>query len=391
MSQGVGKAILAPLLGLVMTAAILFLLPIPDTWATTILTVNSTTSIDISASSTLTCPGKTTLEDLITCVISQTPVRNSDGFVVPTATTQSDWRDVIGQMLDGNCSSITLTDTLAGVYSVSKRTYEGKDYCVLMEVLDQISPSGIVDRGWGTFIVNMQPCRELSIQIAHPIHDIDTDIQGINVFKATNSRSFLMAGTHRYANYVCSACQHPTCDPPGSTVSDPTTEKYVEADVAHNVANLFQPAVEELLEYYGVEENFVAIQFHGMGDKYCSGVDVYLTHGLDTPPNTGDKIMVLSSNLVTYNSGWTVTVPGDSPTCTLSGSYNVQGRLLNNVATGDVCITAAMNYSGRFIHIEQKKERDGISFRDADNWINAINDTFINRCIIYLPIILKKG
>lgn len=41
MSQGIRKAILAPLLGLVVTVAVLFLLPTPGTWATT-LTVNST-------------------------------------------------------------------------------------------------------------------------------------------------------------------------------------------------------------------------------------------------------------------------------------------------------------------------------------------------------------
>ena len=370
MSQGIGKAILALLPGLVVTVVIPLLLPTPGTRARTLTTVNSTASIDISASSTLTCPGETTLEDLITCVISQMPVKDSDGFVVPTATTQSYWRDVVGQMLDGYCDSITLPISLTGVYSVSKRTYEGKGYCVLMEVLDQ-DDSGKVDRGWGTFIVNMHPCREVSIQIAHPKYDLNTAMQGIGVFKGTNSRSFLMAGAHRNANTTTSTCQ----------------SSYKQADVAHNVENLFQPTVQELLEFYGgTGGNFVAIQFHGMGTSACPGVDVYLTHGLTTPPGADGKILDLKSNLKKYNPTWTVTVPGDSPSCTLHGSTNVQGRLLNNVAAGAVCTTATSSYSSRFIHIEQK-----ISFRDANNWNDAINDTCIDRCIyLYLPIILAR-
>ncbi|MFQ5580650.1 MAG: PKD domain-containing protein [Nitrospiria bacterium] len=357
MSQGIEKAILAPLLGLVVTAVALFLLPTPGTWATTLTFNSNIASIDTSASSTLTCPGETTLEELITCIESQMPTKDSEEFVVPTSTVQSDWRNVVDQMLDGNCDNIPLPVSLTGVYSVStfNDTDNGQSYCVLMEVLDQ-DDSGKVDRGWGTFIVNAHPYRELSIQVTHPKNDLNTPMQGIGVFKGSNSRSFLMAGSHRYANSITSTCQ----------------ASYEQADVAHNVENLFQPTVQELLEFYGgTEGGVVAIQFHGMGTSSCSGVDVHLTHGLNTPPVAGDKIVDLKSNLLSYNPTWTVTVPGDSPSCDLVGSFNVQGRLLNNVAAGAVCTTAAVSYSGSFIHIEQKS-----CCRNANDWINAINDTW---------------
>jgi uncharacterized repeat protein (TIGR01451 family) len=411
------KAILALLVCLAATVTVLFLLSPPNTQAAT-LTVDSTAasglstlrgyewitvttpsisaqpaatwgnqvagddatshtfSINVAESNTLTCPGKTTLEDLVTCIVGQMPGKGSEGFEKPTDI-QSAWGDVIRQMLDGRCDDITLPSGLSGVYSVSTRLYEGKNYCVLMEILDQDN-NGIVDRGWGTFIVNPYPCRELSIQIAHPIHDIGTATQGIGVFKGTNSRSFLMAGTHRHANFVCSACQHPDCEPE-EVVTEP--KKFLEADVAHNVENMFQPTVEELLEFYNdTGANFVTIQFHGMSTSSCDGVDVYMTCGLSTPPAPDDKILELKSNLVKHNPNWRVGVPGDGTSCNLYGSTNVQGQLLNNVAVTDVCTTEASSYSGKFIHIEQKPgpddEKKPGPFRNADNWIEAVNDTW---------------
>jgi hypothetical protein len=225
-----------------------------------------------------------------------------------------------------------------------------------MEIKDR-DGDGIVDKGWGTFITNLSSSRELSIQIPHPIADIATIDEGIGVFKETDSRSFLMAGTHPDANSEISTCQ----------------SSFPKSDVAHNVANFFQPAEQELLSYYnsagGV--NFVAIQFHGMGPSSCGGVDVYLTHGPSLSPVSGDKILQLQSNLAFYNPGWVVTVPGDSPSCKLGGSTNVQGRLLNGVAANAACYTTASEYSGKFIHIEQKAE-----FRSSADWIDAIMDTW---------------
>jgi len=70
-------------------------------------------------------------------------------------------------------------------------------------------------------------------------------------------------------------------------------------------------------------------------------------------------------------SSWVVVVPGDALSCSLNGTDNVQGRLLNGVASGDLCTVAATGYTGRFIHIEQK-----FDFRNAADWISAILATF---------------
>ena len=338
---------------------LLLLLALP--WVGTLLIVDSGLTWMARASAveftTPTCLETATLEELITCIVGQMPGRDSEGFVVPTSTEQSDWRSVIAQMLSDQCDDINLPASLSGIYSVGtfNDAGNGQSYCALIEILDE-DGNGKVDRGWGTFILNPNPSRELSIHIAHPIADSRTEDQGIDVFKGTNSRSFLMAGTHRDANSTLSACQ----------------PSEVEADVAHNVANMFQPTVQDLLNFYeaiGVE--FVAIQFHGHAPSSCPGLDVYLTYGRPTPPSPGDKLLELQSNLLAHNPDWTVTVPGDTPSCTLHGSTNVQGRLLNGVAAENVCTIAASSYSGRFIHIEQKA-----GFRNAGDWVGAINDTW---------------
>jgi hypothetical protein len=85
----------------------------------------------------LTCASSTTLEALVTCIRKQIPQSGSNGFVVPNATEQTDWRAVVKQMLQGSCD-FTLPASLSGIMQI--RTFtdaaNGRDYCVLMEVRD---------------------------------------------------------------------------------------------------------------------------------------------------------------------------------------------------------------------------------------------------------------
>ncbi|MBL7209511.1 MAG: hypothetical protein ISS52_05380 [Dehalococcoidia bacterium] len=316
-----------------------------------------------STTPTRACPRAKTLEDLITCIKAQMPSRYSEGFVVPPEHVQSDWHSVVAQMLDGQSDDITLPSSLSTVYSVTTftDTDNGRSYCVLMETGD-IDNDGVVDRGWGTFIVDREATKELSIQIAHPKFDIGTADQGIGVFKGTSSRSFLMAGTHRYANGASSTCQ----------------PSFLQADAAHSDETLFYVTVRELVEFYDVavgqlpaQGSFVAIQFHGMGSSNCPSVDVYMTYGVNSRPAPGDKLLDLQASLERHHPDWVVTVPGDSPRCGLHGSKNVPGRLLNNVAAANLCTTAASTDSGRFIHIEQKRD-----CRDPNDWIATVNEVF---------------
>ena len=307
-----------------------------------------------SYAANLTCPTATTLEALATCIRGQMPGSGSNGFVAPTATQQADWRTVVRQMLVGQCN-FALPASLTGIAEI--RTFtdsgNGKSYCLLMEVLDA-NDNGIVDRGWGTFIVDPGATRELSHQAPHPISDSTTESQAVGIFKGTSSRSYVMAGAHRNAN--------------GSSGSS-CVKSYGPADAAHNVAVMFHATNLELMAHYGTRA-WNAIQWHGMASDTCSASEAYLSHGRNVTPATTDKIAVLRSNMLKYHPTWKITTAG-SGTCTLHATENVQGRLLNGVSASSVCSTAAASYSGTFLHIEQDP-----GFRTPADWIPAVIDTW---------------
>jgi hypothetical protein len=301
------------------------------------------------AFSTLNCSSSTTLESLVTCVKNQMPQNNSEGFVPPTAAEQNDWRLVVRQMLQGQ-AVITIPTGLSGIVEVRNFTdsSNSRTYRVLIETLDADS-DGFVDRGFGTFIVYGNATRELSHQAPHPVADLGTELQAVSLFKLTDSRSYLMAGSHRGANSVVSSCQ----------------SGYEEADVAHNVNNMFHATNAELIAHYGATP-WNAIQWHGMAASTCSSTNVYLSHGRKVTPVATDFISRLRTQVLASHPTWAVHVPGTG-VCSLNGTDNVQGRLINGVAAGSVCGTAASTYNGRFIHIEQDP-----GFRTAADWVTPI-------------------
>lgn len=305
-----------------------------------------------------------TLEDLMNYVKGQMPREHSEGFVMPPELIKDDWYSIVKQMLAGYPpGDTTLPLSLSGIYSLTNfiDMDNNQTYWVLIETGD-MDNDGVVDKGWGTFILNPEATRELSIQVTHPIYDSGTMLQGISVFKETNSRTFFLAGTHRYANIAPSNCQ----------------PSYGQADVAHNTNTLLYTTAEVLLEFYNAtiessirQDSFTVIQFHGMASDSCPGIDVYLTYGIRAPPTKGERILNLQMNLQKNNTDWVVAVPNDSPPCRLSGGSNIIGRLLNNVEAVNVCNVSASGYSEKFIHIEQK-----LDYRDPSDWVTTINESF---------------
>ena len=312
-----------------------------------------------------TCPGETTLEDLVECLedSENMPGSGSNAFVVPTSDERNDWALVVKDLLDGSkvgsCPSNPLPDTLADFYELVEfvDSENSQNYCILAE---QPSDS-FTKKAWGTFIVAMESIRELAIQIPHPLFDSGTPEQGIAVFKESGARSFLMAGSHRHANSIGSMCQ----------------SNFEQADVAHNTENMFHPTHQKIHEWYQshqMEEELRVLQFHGMGESSCGDVDVYLTYGLAPAagnPEVDEDLVALKTELSQRHPEWKIVVPGDSTTCSLHGTTNVQGRLSNGVSSDDVCNLASPSYSGAFIHVEQK-----IGMRDAADWVEAIKATW---------------
>lgn len=310
------------------------------------------------------------LEDLVNCVTSYMPAANSNAYITPTVTIRNEWRTVVADMLSINnisdCSAVTLPTLLAGIYAVFPFTdaYTGHDYCVALEVADA-NDNGVVDRGWGTFIVNPTPDRFLSIDIPHPIEDSRTNEEGIQIFQGVGAHTFIMAGSNRYANSAESPCQS------GESISD----------VAHCVDNLFFPTVVEIDAFHTTNSTaHTAIQFHGMADgpgSGCPDVNIYITHGSEDAPQTTDNIVYLRDNLRTLQPTWAVAVPGETGLfCGKNGSDNVEGRYLNSGDEAAACGPDLTSYTGKFIHIEQHPDSSLTAYRSPAIWIEALKNTF---------------
>ncbi len=305
------------------------------------------------------CEVSITLDEFVDCVLGAMPRSETEGFAIPDVALEADWNEVTAAMLGGACSTDDLPATLqAAGYALVFFPTNDASYCILYEAGDA-NADGVVDRGWGTFIVNLAPARLLDIQISHPLNDTNTGTQGIAVFEQTGARSFSMAGTHRRANAAISTCQ----------------PSFQAADAAHNTQMPFHWFSNTLLANdLAHDKSAVVLQFHGMAASTCPGVDVFITQGFATRAEVAAiHLLTLQANLATVHPDWQVVVPGDLRTCGLAGSTNVQGRLWNGVLATQVCDTPAIvtEVSGRFLHIEQK-----FDFRNPDDWVDAIAQTF---------------
>jgi hypothetical protein len=257
------------------------------------------------------------------------------------------------QMLAGDTAP-ELPASLQGIMAARPFADAGtsRTYGVLLEVGDA-DGDGLVDRGLGTFIVNPLATRELAIAIPHPIYDLDTRVQGIEVFRAVGARSFLMAGTHRNASPAASVCQ----------------PSYMESDAAHNADLMFLAGTRALLDHYG-GRRWHQIQLHGLGAGSCPGTDVFISHGehLVAPP-ADDVARTLRERLLATHPAWRIALDGGG--CDYDGGSNVAGRLIGGVPLDRVCTDDPAVRAETFIHIEQKA-----GFRSSSDWIAAIEATW---------------
>jgi hypothetical protein len=318
----------------------------------TLVVVALLISTHSASAATLTCSSATTLDALATCIKNQIPGNGSGEWVAATTTEQTAWRSAVNQMLNGACNfALPAAIATAAQIRTFTDTGTGKSYCLLMEVLDN-NNNGKVDRGWGALMVNANATRELSHQAPHPLADLTTENESIGVFGGTDSRSWLMAGAHRMAASGSNSCQ----------------SSYGASDAAHAIDNMFHATNVELMAFYS-NNDWQAIQWHGMAAGTCDPANAFLSHGRTVNPQPGDKNLLLKNNMLGYHPTWVVETPVSS--CSLNATDNVQGRLINGVPAASVCGTAASSYNGRFLHIEQDP-----GFRTASDWIPSVSEVW---------------
>ena len=285
------------------------------------------------------CKDQVTLTGLTNCLKSHMPGSASEGFIIPTGQNITDYRTLTTAALGGTCDDTIIPNGLSSIYTA----WPMDKYCVISEKQ--------MLNGWGTLIINTIPAKQISIQAPHPKYDTNTLEQAAAIFEEIEAHTLVIAGAHRNSNAI-DGCQ----------------SGYKISDVSHNVDNFFHVVTEEIIN----NTSDTVIQFHGMSASSCSGVDAYITHGVSTIPVVTDKATKIRNAFRALDGSVTINIPGDAPTCSLNATKNTVGRFINDSA--NACTTSAINYNGRFIHIEQK-----IALRNSTqyaNWSEAIRRAY---------------
>lgn len=296
-------------------------------------------SREVALPELLTCPTATTLDGLATCIREQMPDKDTNLYVAPTTAERADFAAVVTQMMNGDCN-FALPASLAANYQIRTFTdsLTAKSYCLLMEVLDA-DLDGVVDKGWGTFIVNNNATRRnLNQSAPHPIFDSTTENQAINIFQDTESRSYLMCGAHRHAN----GKRGGTCE-----------KAYGEADCAHQIDSMFHAAVVALDQYYA-STPWTHIQWHG--NTTCPDVDVYGSQGFKERQRRDSNVRSLKRHMADNRPEYTFELTKkNNPACDLNATDNVQGQYLNGAP--DICVAnTGGNATNKFVHLEQSEK-----------------------------------
>lgn len=195
-----------------------------------------------------------TFEDLVTCFDNYTV---SDGYysdetyavAQPTAEELCGWEDLVSSLLsvDGNCTSVVVPESIAGIYDVSLFTDPtGPQFCVASE---STSVDGVYAKGWGLVAVPATQgaiMRDIHLAAPHPAYDLFTPEQAGALFKSTGARSLLISGRVRTAILEATDCVIPASN---STI-------YYKTDPAHDVVSTFNQLIFQTLIYSSRRSHF---------------------------------------------------------------------------------------------------------------------------------------
>lgn len=191
----------------------------------------------------------TSLESLVQDRKESMPGRDSEAYIQPGDDDLQRFENAFEYLKSGDHQS-ALNEVDRYRYNISILNLE--DFPDPLIVLYEELP---ISRGWGTYIYNPGYAHNSAIQIPHPLFDMDTPEMGIKLFKALQSRWFILAGTHRYAN------------------------ESGEADMSHNEKTVFQTA-------HKTSQAEWVPQLHGFNDQnpvYDDYPEIIISNGTTTP------------------------------------------------------------------------------------------------------------
>lgn len=304
-------------------------------------------------------PASGDIQAHINTIIANMPAAGGEDFTIPTSTEITDWKVMIGHILN---AQYALAATEASALGYELFAYTDTGNMQLYYLLEEQQPQS---RYWGTFIIHSNPCRTgLVLQAPHARYDFNTAKEAMYVFYQLDALAFMMNGTHR-----CNVSAYSTCT--GTTkVCSSSSEAYRKSDMAHNESSMFHATTDALLNQVN---NSMFVQLHGFAKK-PSDPYVIMSNGTDMTPAV-DPIPTFRDELIAVDNVLTFKIPHiDIGWTRLAGFQNTQGRMINGQVSP--CSNGATAVSGRFIHMEQEKMR---LRNDATGWAKvstALGNTF---------------
>lgn len=240
-----------------------------------------------------------------------------------------------------------------------------RTYYLLEEINPLPSPLFL---GGGTYVVNPAGL-PLAIEAPHPISDLFTEAEAIDIFFTSNAKLLLLSGTRRDNGIDASQC---------------TDGSYRQSDASHSLYPLFFEAHARASLF---DPKLIFVQLHGFGSDSLSR--------LQEQCGTTDERLVNLSEGVSYNADLsgqsflaqltrTINAGGKIKACVygnqtnlLGGTWTTTGRFTNQ--SPDPCAQNAAISSRRFVHLEQ-------SYRVRSNYRSSMASYVANTANQYFKV-----
>ena len=240
--------------------------------------------------------------DLATLVhgfVSRIPGRGSGGYDRPAADEEAAMAAAFRAIEEGHVDEASsLVESFD--YSVVHYTDIATDRSLTI-LAERQNPDGSWAHAWGLYIHSDRSPSKMTVEVAHPLADVDTELVGVDIFRAANSANLFVCGAERDARADGSA------------------------DVAHSQQSVFE-AIHEMV----LSPEATIVQPHGF-----EGTGTHGSYGnIIVSP---DLLRRMAQSLV--SAGLHVCLY-DGVNCRgLGGTTNVQGR-------------STRQTGGLFVHLE---------------------------------------
>lgn len=285
------------------------------------------------------------LENYLNSKIEAMPDENGNEYSAPSANDLIIWTNCINAILAND-----ITTARAEAANVNYKIVEYTDSAIgNNDVFYVIEEEAIQSKYWGTFVFAKNADRpNLVLQAPHSDFDFNTGKQTIYSFVRLNNKALFLNGTHRCNHNSFSTCAGTTkvCNEEGDNVS----KAYRISDMAHSTASVWQKTTEII---YNTINTSVFFQIHGF-EKQDTDPDVILGNGTNKTPNV-DYATQLKTALKAEDNSLTFKIGHLDDWSRLLGTTNTQGRLINQ--SNNPCNQSPQNTTGRFLHIEQEKDK----------------------------------